>query len=339
MKKTPTLTGMSRAWARVRGRPTDLVVSCSVAALATWWWHQAPLAGLLFGVLAGSALLARRRYPIAVFAVVAVLTTVTATIEIDGTRLHEGMLLLTEAVAMYAVIVHTATLRRAVTAGLGTVLVAFLLLPLQTEGPGEWSKISFADLADGLGFVLGYGSAIWALALTVRYVGQLQAHVTERRYSAEREREHVARIAVAEERARIARELHDIVAHSLTVIILQANGAAYAFDHDQERAREALRTIGATGGDALDEIRQLVELLRGDGDGPTDRTPVALDQVGAVVQRARDAGLTAGLTVRGTPPEVPGGVALAVCRIVQESLTNTLKHAGLPLAGVRAVAA
>ena len=176
--------------------------------------------------------------------------------------------------------------------------------------------------------MLGYGSAIWALALTVRYAGQLQAHVTERRYSAEREREHVARIAVAEERARIARELHDIVAHSLTVIILQANGAAYAFDHDQERAREALRTIGATGGDALDEIRQLVELLRGDGDGPTDRTPVALDQVGAVVQRARDAGLTAGLTVRGTPPEVPGGVALAVCRIVQESLTNTLKHAG-----------
>jgi signal transduction histidine kinase len=148
----------------------------------------------------------------------------------------------------------------------------------------------------------------------------------------ERERQHNARVVVAEERAQIARELHDIVAHSLSVIVLQANGATYAFERDPERAREALRIIGATGADALDEIRQLVEMLRGGessrGGGPSDRTPAALDQVESVVQRARDAGLVAALTVHGTPPDVPGGVALAVCRIVQESLTNTLKHAG-----------
>ncbi|BAL87559.1 putative two-component system sensor kinase [Actinoplanes missouriensis 431] len=169
---------------------------------------------------------------------------------------------------------------------------------------------------------------MWAVALSVRYFRQMRTNASERRVSAERERGHMARITVAEERARIARELHDIVAHSLTVIVLQANGAAYAFDRDSERAREALRTIGATGSDALEEIRQLVELLRADDDSPSDRMPVALDQLETVVQRARDAGLTAELVVRGTPPDVPGGVALAVCRIVQESLTNTVKHAG-----------
>ena len=329
MSEAPTLTGMSlRALARDRGLWGDLAVSCSVAALSTWWWHQFRLGGLLFGVLAGLALLWRRHRPITVLAAVAVLTAVTATIEVNETKLHDGMLLITVAVAMYAVIVYAPTLRRAVAGGIGGWLFASVLLPLQNNSPAEWSTVSFHEFARGQGILLGYGSVIWVAALSVRYVGQLKMNTSERRQSAERERRHVAQIAVAEERARIARELHDIVAHSLSVIILQANGAAYAFDHDQQRAREALRTIGTTGSDALEEIRQLVELLRSAGDGPPDRAPVALDQVGAVVQRARDAGLTAGLTVHGTPPEVPGGVALAVCRIVQESLTNTLKHAG-----------
>ncbi|MCA2212037.1 sensor histidine kinase [Jidongwangia harbinensis] len=331
MNETPTLTGMSQpAPARGRGLPADLAVSCSVAALSTWWWHRFPLAGLLFGVLAGSVLMWRRRRPFTVLAVVAVLTAVTATIEVGGTKLHSGMLQLTVVPAMYAVIVYAATLRRAVAGGLGAWLFATLLWPLQANtGADRWA-IRYHDLERGLGQVLVFGSVVWAVALSVRYVGQLRRNASERRLSAERERRHVARIAVAEERARIARELHDIVAHSLSVIILQANGAAYALEHDRDRAREALRTIGATGSDALAEIRQLVELLRGedDGAGTSDRTPVALDQVAAVVQRARDAGVTAGLTVRGAPPDVPAGVALAVCRIVQESLTNTLKHAG-----------
>ncbi|MET0496607.1 MAG: histidine kinase, partial [Actinoplanes sp.] len=320
---------------RVRGLSADLLVSGSVAGLSTWWWHQFRLGGVLFGVLAGLVLLGRRHRPLTVLAVVAVLTTVTATIEVDGTKLHDGMLLVTITAAMYAAIVHTATMRRAVAGGLGAWVAGAVVMPLQ-NGPGTgWASLTVRDIAWDFWVLTGYAAVIWAVGLTVRYVRQLRETVVERRHSADREREHVARIAVAEERARIARELHDIVAHSLSVIILHANGAAYAFDHDQQRAREALRTIGATGNDALEEIRQLVELLRrggggdgGGGDGPSDRIPSALDQVGAVVQRARDAGLTAELIVHGEPPEVPGGVALAVCRIVQESLTNTLKHAG-----------
>jgi signal transduction histidine kinase len=309
--------------ARTRGIPADLLVSGSVAALSTWWWHQFRLGGLAFGVLAGLVLMWRRKYPITVAAAVAVLTGVTATIEVNATKLHDGMLLITVAVAMFAIIVHAATLRRAVAGGIATWLFSSLLLPLQNG-----SGFTLPELAHSFGPVFGYGAVVWAVALSVRYFGQLRMNASERQVSAERERRHMGRIAVAEERARIARELHDIVAHSLTVIVLQANGAAYAFDRDRERAREALRTIGTTGSDALEEIRQLVELLRGDGDHPSDRVPVALDQLGAVVQRACDAGLPAELVVHGTPPEVPGGVALAVCRIVQESLTNTLKHGG-----------
>ncbi|MGW4948170.1 sensor histidine kinase [Actinoplanes sp. NPDC004185] len=329
MNETLTLSSrLPAGLAHSRGLLTDLVVSCSVAALSTWWWHQYRWGGFLFGVLAGLVLMGRRHRPITVLVLVAMLTAVAATIEVNGTKLHDGMLLITVATAMYAVVVHASTLLRAVLGGLGGWLFASLLLPLQNNSRAGWSTFSLEELARGSGLLLGYGAVVWAVALSVRYSGQLNLNTSERRQSAERERRHVAQIAVAEERARIARELHDIVAHSLSVIILQANGAAYAFDHDQQRAREALRTIGTTGSDALEEIRQLVELLRSAGDAPPDRTPVALDQLEAVVQRARDSGLTAELTVHGTPPEVPGGVALAVYRIVQESLTNTLKHAG-----------
>ncbi|MFI1990913.1 sensor histidine kinase [Actinoplanes sp. NPDC020271] len=314
---------LSHVPARGRSLLVDLLVSGSVAALSTWWWHQFRIGGLIFGGLTGSVLLWRRSHPIAVAGAVATLTALTATIEVNGSKLHDGVQLITIAVAMYSVIVHAVTLRRAVVGGLATWLFASLLLPVQSGPP-----FPLVELAHNFGLIFGYGAVMWAVALSVRYVRQMRMNASERRAGAERERRHMARLTVAEERARIARELHDIVAHSLTVIILQANGAAYAFDRDRERAREALRTIGTTGSDALEEIRQLVELLRADSDDPSDRVPVTLDQLETVVQRARDAGLTVESVVHGTPPEVPGGVALAVCRIVQESLTNTVKHAG-----------
>ncbi|MEU4163961.1 histidine kinase [Actinoplanes sp. NPDC026670] len=313
---------------RLRPSPADLLVSAFVVVLATWWWHQFRAGGLAFGLLAGTVLLWRRRYPLAVLAGVSALAVATATVEVDETQLHEGMLLITLALAMWAVIVHEATLRRAVAGGVAASLAAAVVLPLQNNVGGGLSGITLHDIANSFGVVIGYGGVVWAAGLSVRYLGQLRASTAERRLSAERERRDNTRIAVAEERARIARELHDIVAHSLSVIVLQANGAAYAFDHDQQRVREALRTIGTTGADALDEIRQLVEMLRSDGGEASDRAPAALDQIEAVVQRARDAGLVTTLAVHGTPPDVPGGVALAVCRIVQESLTNTRKHAG-----------
>jgi signal transduction histidine kinase len=304
----------------------DVVVSCSMAALSTWWWHQFRLGGLIYGVLVGVALMWRRRRPIAVLAVVAALSAAVAPIEVGGTRLHEGMLLVALAVASHAVLAHAASLRTAVACVVAALFGGALMVELRPAESGiEPSPAGLAGLGSTLLSLLTLGAVVWGAALSVRFFLQQRVTAAERLAHAERERAHLARVVVAEERARIARELHDIVAHSLSVIVLQAHGGEYAFDHDPGRARKALRTIGATGSEALDEIRQMVQILRGDGDDDGSRRDHA---VASVVERARAAGATADLVVDGVPAEMPGGIALAVYRIVQESVTNTLKHAG-----------
>ncbi len=306
----------------------DVVVSCSVAALATSWWHQFRLGGLVYGGLVGVVLLWRRRRPLVVLAAVAALSAVVAPIEVNGTRMHEGMLLASLAVAGYAAVAHGRTILAAASGGVAALLAGALLLEAWPEpGPG-WSPIGLLAFVEEVGDLSGYAALMWAAALSARILRQQRATALDRRAAADRERAQLTRLAVAEERATIARELHDIVAHSLSVIILQANGGAYALDHDPGQTRKALRTISATGGDALEEIRQLVQILRSDGDNGVDRDPASLGRVAAVVERARAGGLAVDLVQDGTPPEMTGGVALAVYRIVQESLTNTLKHAG-----------
>jgi signal transduction histidine kinase len=315
----------------------DLCVAASVALLAAWWWHQYRLGGLAYGCLVGSVLMWRRRRPVAVFVAVSLVTAGMVPIEIHGTRLHEGMLLVALAAAMYAVVKYASTLRAGVLAGIGAVTGGTAVLVLRTVLEFPLSPPDAGAVGRALLVTLSYGAGVWSVGLIARTHGLHTLFAKERAATAERERDHLARIAVAEERARIARELHDIVAHSLSVMIVHANGAEYALDRNPERVRAALRTISATGQDALGEIKQLVQILRSDGgDSTADQTPVALDQVGAVVERARGAGLAVDLVVNGTPPQVPGGIALAVYRIVQEALTNTLKHAGpAPTATVR----
>lgn len=314
----------------------DVVVSCSVAALATSWWHQFRLGGLVYGGLVGVALLWRRRRPLVVLAVVALLSAVVAPIEVNGTMMHEGMLLVSLAVAEYAVVAYGRTIVAAISGGIAALLAAALMVEARSSPGHDWSPIGLLDHFATIGNLLGYAAVVWTAALSVRIVRQQKATAVDRRVAAERERAQRIRLAVAEERATIARELHDIVAHSLSVMILQANGGEYALDHDPGRTRTALRTISATGNDALDEIRQLVQILRSDGDGGIGDDPASPGRVTAVVDRARAAGLAVDLVQDGTPSELPGGVALAVFRIVQESLTNTLKHAGpAPSATVR----
>ena len=314
----------------------DVVVSCTVAALATWWWHQFRLGGLVYGGLVGVVLLWRRRRPLVVLAVVTLLSAAVTPIEVNGTRMHEGMLLVSLAVAGYAVVAYGRTVLVVVSGGVATLLAAALLLEAQPSPGHDWSSINLPDLFATIWRLLVLAALVWTAALSVRIFRQHKATAADRQAAAERERAQLTRLAVAEERAAIARELHDIVAHSLSVMILQANGGGYALDHDPDRTREALRTISATGNDALGEIRQLVQILRSDGDDGIGDDPASPGRVTAVVERARAAGLAVDLIQDGTPPEMPGGVALAVFRIVQESLTNTLKHAGpAPSATVR----
>jgi signal transduction histidine kinase len=151
----------------------------------------------------------------------------------------------------------------------------------------------------------------------------------------EREREERARAAVRSERARIARELHDVVAHSLSVMVVQAGAARRVIDVDHAGAAESFQAIQGAGREALGEVRRLLGMLREDGDEPAVTPQPRLENVGALVERTRAAGLHVDLEVEGTPVSLPAGVELAAYRILQEALTNTIKHAGPSHARVR----
>jgi signal transduction histidine kinase len=164
----------------------------------------------------------------------------------------------------------------------------------------------------------------------MRYRRAYYASLEDRAARLEAERDAQVQIAAAAERARIARELHDVIAHNVSVMVVQADGASYALDTEPARAREALAAISGTGRQALAEMRRLLGVLRREGDiASSDRAPQpGIGELGELLDQARSAGLPVSFTVEGDPQPLPVGVALAAYRIVQESLTNTRKHAG-----------
>lgn len=173
----------------------------------------------------------------------------------------------------------------------------------------------------------------WILGAFVGARRAYHAEVEERLRLLENERDQQARIAVAEERARIARELHDVVAHAVSVMVVQADGAAYAIRNNPELAEKALRTISATGRDALAELRRLLGVLREDEQSSDNRSDDRSPQPDAsslhsLAEKVELAGLPVRLNCVGNLEDLPAGVSLGIYRIVQEALTNTLKHAG-----------
>ncbi|GHF57428.1 two-component sensor histidine kinase [Amycolatopsis bartoniae] len=164
------------------------------------------------------------------------------------------------------------------------------------------------------------------------FVGARRAYHTEveaRLHLLETERDQASRIAVAEERGRIARELHDVVAHAVSVIVVQADGASYAVRKDPDLAERAVHTISATGREALGELRRLLDVLRNEDGIDVPRTPQPDAQsLADLANRVSEAGVPVRLQVEGNLAGLPTGVSLGIYRIVQESLTNTLKHAG-----------
>ncbi|GAB0102764.1 sensor histidine kinase [Nocardia sp. JMUB6875] len=193
------------------------------------------------------------------------------------------------------------------------------------------SLISAAAIGKPSGTDIAFTALFYALCWTLaEFVGARHAYdaeVAARLAVADYDRERRAHDAVAAERTRIARELHDVVAHAVSVIIVQADGARYALRHDPDTAEQALSTIAGTGRDALRELRRTVELLR------TEHAPEALPQHGTagiakVVDMMRSAGLDISLELSGELDTVTPEVSLGIHRIVQESLTNTLRHAG-----------
>jgi signal transduction histidine kinase len=144
---------------------------------------------------------------------------------------------------------------------------------------------------------------------------------------AERERDLAAREAVVEERARIARELHDAIAHNVSMMVVQAGAERRVLDEHRGSTHETLQTIEHIGRSALTEMRRLVGMLRSDSDNPLAPQP-GLDDLPLLVGQVRDAGLPVELTVEGDARQLPVGLELSAYRIVQEALTNALKHAG-----------
>jgi signal transduction histidine kinase len=150
---------------------------------------------------------------------------------------------------------------------------------------------------------------------------------------AERERDVAAREAVVEERARIARELHDAIAHNVSMMVVQAGAERRILDRDQDSTREVLGAIEQIGRGALTEMRRLVGMLRSDAGDPLAPQP-GLDELPTLVAQVGEAGLPVALSVEGERRELPVGIELSAYRIVQEALTNALKHAGEARASV-----
>jgi signal transduction histidine kinase len=185
-----------------------------------------------------------------------------------------------------------------------------------------------------LALVISSGTALvaWVLGDSMRYRRAYLRELEDRAARLERERGTQAQIAAAAERARIARELHDVIAHNVSVMVVQADGAGYALRTEPERAGQALAAIAQTGRQALTEMRRLLGVLRS-GDEQSGLAPVpGLDQVRELIDQARLAGMSVSLTLFGAPRPLSEGAELAAYRVVQESLTNTRKHGGLAAA-------
>ncbi|MFF3661518.1 sensor histidine kinase [Streptomyces olivochromogenes] len=210
--------------------------------------------------------------------------------------------------------------------GLCAATVGQLRWPLRDEGPlGAVLIVIFQTVPFALAWVLGD-----SIRTRRAYLAQLE----ERAARLEKEREAQAKVAVAAERARIARELHDVVAHNVSVMVVQADGAAYVMDAAPEQARKALETISGTGRQALAEMRRLLGVLRtGEHQESGEYVPQPdVEQLDDLIEQCRTSGLPVDFKVEGTPRPLPSGVELTAYRIVQEALTNTRKHGG-PNAG------
>lgn len=179
--------------------------------------------------------------------------------------------------------------------------------------------------------------ALWALGASIRTVRLHAEELEGRAARLEREREENARRAIADERARIARELHDVVAHNVSVIVVQAGGARRVLESRPEQAAQALGSIERIGRQALAEMRRLLGVLQRPDDEPSSLKPQpGVAQLESLVAQVSQAGVPVELAVEGEPRVLPAGVDLSVYRIVQEALTNTLKHGG-PSARARVI--
>jgi signal transduction histidine kinase len=211
--------------------------------------------------------------------------------------------------AVYSAAAHTSG-RRTLLAGVLTFVLYVTDLAADAEG----------IYAEGVIFLALLFGAPWVTGRAVR-----RRRLSERHLEQEKAK---TQMAIAEERARIARELHDVVAHSISVIVLQARGGLRALEAEPADAREAFVNIERTGHQALEEMRRLLGMVRRSEEVIALAPQPSLKELDTLLEQVRDAGLPVHVTIEGDVRELPPGVDLSAYRIVQEALTNALRHAG-----------
>ncbi|MET8172749.1 sensor histidine kinase [Streptomyces clavifer] len=263
----------------------------------------------------------RRRAPEKMLLLTILTGVVQLLIGVEPGAANFAMLVITYTVAMAG---ERWASRLALGCSLCAATLAQLRWPEETSS-GSWTQSVFVVVVLTVPFVLA-----WVLGDSMRTRRAYLSQLEERAARLEREREAQSKVAVAAERARIARELHDVVAHNVSVMVVQADGAAYVLDASPDQARQALETISSTGRQALAEMRRLLGVLRtGDTRETGEYVPQPdVEQIEDLVDQVRQTGLAVDFKIEGTPRPLPTGVELTAYRIVQEALTNTRKHGG-----------
>jgi signal transduction histidine kinase len=307
-------------------RPIDLILALALAGFiaAQFAWGNQPgpesdVVNLITGPLLALTLAWRRSAPLAMIIAFAVITVTNEALDggmfsFPESDTDEGAhapfaSLLTGAIAFYSLGANAGERHAAIGVIFG---LAALWTTVFVSGQVDFGSFFFSGTL---------AVAPWLFGRNIRARNMRLA-------AAEREREQRARLAVGEERSRIARELHDVVAHSVGVIVVQAEGARRVFDRDPERARDALDSIEETARKALADMRRSLGVLRREDDRRELEPQPGIDDLDGLIEQARAGGLTVELEVEGKPVSLPQGIDLSAYRIVQEALTNVIKHAG-----------
>jgi signal transduction histidine kinase len=310
----PWLTRLS-AWSVRRRWALDVLIVLTIIGLGSLrrpygidGWK-----GWLFTVALALPLLWRRRRPVGVFAVIAAIALVQWALDIRAFG-DSALLVALYTVAATRPLTTTLWAAAALEAGIGLAVARW-----GSEGDPLNAFVALSALVTAAG----------VLGANTRHRHALLASLQERATRLEAERDQQGRLAAAAERSRIAREMHDIVAHNLSVMIALADGAGYAVHEAPDRAEVAMRNASHTGREALSEMRRLLGVLRDDGPAGERAPQPGIGQLDALVEQVRAAGVPTTVSISGAAPqELSGGLQLAAYRIVQEALTNTLKHGG-----------
>ncbi|GAA3922078.1 two-component sensor histidine kinase [Amorphoplanes auranticolor] len=353
----PSIVGdVRRIGAWIRPWLFDGAVAAFVAAL-TLFEYRLPWSVKICGLAMALVLIWRRHLPLTVLAAVYLLAPLHLLMN-SYVRMFDVAVL----IAMYSVVLYRPQLRWGVVAGAGAGVAVLVAAFVEHHRSGNFWVVFWV--------VGAVTVATWVTAYGVRTRRLYVQTLEERAATLERERDHLALLAVAEERAAIAREIHDVVAHSLSVMIVQADAAGYTLEGPDTPAREALAAIAETGREALDDMGRVIQLLRGtpsrapgDTEGPGDRSGAEPGRSWGIGRDSGDVGAAGGAVAEddlldgdetgrraiglkeidglvarsrlrvvretvGTPDRLTAAQEVTAYRIIQESLTNTLRHAG-----------